>query len=170
MYPAMMKTCLAVSAFALVCSLTTLAETLPHDVVKLKSQRDAKVAEIDRVFIAELEKLKTKYTKEGNHDAASGIAKLIADTHGPDPFAKTDAEKVVTRYKWGTGGELTLYGTGRAKHSAWEKDGTWRKTEDGTILLESGNGLAFKVTFDNDGVGQVKSLKDSATTTIVKKE
>lgn len=148
-------------------SLPVMAETgpLPHDVVKLKSQRDAKVDEIDRAYLEELEKLRAKHESEGT-GAAPAIAKLIAQ------IREEGEQRTVpdTRWAWGSGGSLTLYGSGKARHTAWDKDGKWKEMEDGTLLLQSATGLAFTITFDKSGIGRVKTLDGSSSTTITKKE
>lgn len=158
---------LVMPLLAVALSLPSSAETgpLPHDVVKVKSQRDAKVDEIDRVYLAELEKLRAKHENEGT-GAAPAIAKLIAQ------IREEGQQRTVpdTRWAWGSGGSLTLYGSGKARHTAWTKDGKWTKQEDGSVLLESPTGLAFTITFDKSGIGRVKALDGRSSTTITKKE
>jgi hypothetical protein len=67
-----------VSFVTLVCA----DEALPPDVQRVIDQRAAAVAKIDKVYLQELDKLKTKYTKQGNLDVANKLMELIRNQGG----------------------------------------------------------------------------------------
>lgn len=60
---------------------------LPPEAAELKVKREAKIAEIDRTYVAELEKLQKKAMAAGNLAVANEIQKEISEvTH--DPFSE----------------------------------------------------------------------------------
>lgn len=67
-------------------SLVTFgAESLPPNAEALKARRDSKIAEINRVYAAELEKLKKLALADGNLSGATVIQKEI-EAVSPNPF------------------------------------------------------------------------------------
>ena len=59
--------------------LASAVEDIPREVRDLQVQRETKVRDLDRIYRAELEKLKVKFTKEGNLVAANKVAALLAE-------------------------------------------------------------------------------------------
>jgi co-chaperonin GroES (HSP10) len=75
--------------FALMVPLS--AQQLPPDAAALKAKRNAKIAEINRTYAAELDKLQKKAMDGGNLTAANEIQKEI-ESVTPDPFSNGDKE------------------------------------------------------------------------------
>jgi len=138
------------------------ADPIPLELELLQDQRDQKIDEINRIYKEQLEKLKIKYTKQGNLDAANKVVEILKML----PISSLPEKE--TRWKWGSGGELVLKPNGIATHTIWKRSGKWRKEEDGSLRLESDIRKEFKVTF-KDGVGHVVSLGGGGRTTIVPK-
>lgn len=78
----------------LMCA-SALAETLPPNAALLRAKRDAKIAEINRIYAAELDKLQKKAMSTGNLTAATALQKEI-DEVTPDPFKE---EVLVGKWK-----------------------------------------------------------------------
>ncbi|MCP5543117.1 MAG: hypothetical protein H7A49_04340 [Akkermansiaceae bacterium] len=135
---------------------------LPAEAAALRAKRDAKVAEIDRVYAAELEKLQKRLMQAGNLKAANEIETEIARVV-PNPF-KEDPEIGV--WKWGSGGTLTIKDRGIAIHSKWNSPGKWKKNSKGEIDLESDTGIRFTISMESEDSGVVKGLDGKAATTI----
>lgn len=66
------------------------AESLPPNAEALKARRDAKIADINRVYAAELEKLKKLALADGNLTGATVIQKEI-EAVSPNPFRDESA-------------------------------------------------------------------------------
>jgi len=137
----------------------THGSELPHELERLNEQRERKIAEIDRIYKQQLEELKIKYTKSGNLDAANQIVAILKEL---DPVAEPEAE---TRWEWGSGGELVLRPNGVATHTIWNRNGKWRREDDGSIRLQSDSGKAFTIRVEGN-LGHVLSLRDSKRTVI----
>ena len=71
-----MKDAFSIILFFLVLSSVGAAE-LPFELKRLNEQRERKIAEIDIVYKQQLEKLKTKYTKAGNLEAANQVVDTL---------------------------------------------------------------------------------------------
>lgn len=85
-----------VMLFLLGLSLVSFgSEQLPPNAEALKARRDAKIAEINRVYAAELEKLKKLALADGNLSGATVIQKEI-EAVSPNPFKEDDLEGVWT--------------------------------------------------------------------------
>lgn len=147
------------------CILLSCAfgDDLPFELKRLNEQRDRKIAEINRIYKQQLEELKTKYTKEGNLDAANQVVSILDQL---DPAAEPEEE---TRWEWGSGGELVLRPNGVATHTIWKRNGKWRRGDDGLIRLESDSGKAFTIRIEGD-LGHVLGLRDGKRTIIKRKE
>jgi hypothetical protein len=79
MKTAMMPYLMHIFRFLLLTTFIS-ANDLPEDVQRLISKRDLAIAQIDIRFVEELDKLKVKYTKAGDLDAANAIVSLIEKT------------------------------------------------------------------------------------------
>ena len=66
-----------VICFSFLLVASTPGSELPTDVQNLISKREKAIAEIDRIYVRELEELKVKYTKAGDLDSANAIVSLI---------------------------------------------------------------------------------------------
>lgn len=147
------------------CCATALScnEDIPIEIQRLNELRARQIEKIDKVYIEQLEALKIKYTKAGDLDAANQVVAIVKH------LSPTDSEAKESKWAWGSGGELTLKPSGIATHTAWNKNGKWRKEKDGSIRLESGyNGDLFIVRIEGD-LGQVIKIADGTKTTIKRK-
>lgn len=101
----------------------SVGEELPSDIQSLLNKRDQAVAKIDQTLVQELEKLKIKYTKAGELDAANATVALI------DKYKATQTD----------GGKLPefpndIYG----KIFSWADNGKNRGNR--LVILEGGKG------------------------------
>lgn len=76
---------------------------------------------------------------------------------------KAIADPGGSEWYWGSGGELELRADGSARHTSWKRPGTWEKKPDGSLFIGNENTF-FTVTFDAEGVGEVKSANGKSTT------
>ena len=136
---------------------------IPPELERLNAQRARQIAEIDKVYMSQLELLKIKFTKAGDLDAANQVVAILKKMA---PVEEADRE---TRWEWGSGGQLVLRQDGVATHTVWKKNGKWRKEADGTIRLESDIGRVFSIRIDGD-VGQVIDIQGGKGTTIKRKD
>lgn len=155
-----------ITLLLLMVSLNTFGETLPPDAAALRAKRDARVTEIDRIYVAELEKLQAKHMRDGALDAANRISDEINRVM-PDPFFKPEEKYDGTVWAWGSGGELTLEKGGKAIHTKWGRSGKW-KVDGDSVMVESDTGARFKVLFESDGAAQVISANGGASTSLVR--
>lgn len=101
----------------------------------LKEKRDAKIAEINRIFKAELEKIKLKELKANNADAALAIAKELGDeTSTPSEALKNRI--VNTKWKNSTNSWIiTFRKDGKMKKSWGDLTPDW-EVKDDTVISE----------------------------------
>ncbi|MDQ8189190.1 hypothetical protein [Roseibacillus persicicus] len=136
---------------------------IPDDLERLNLQRERKIAEVNRIYLRELEELKVRYTKEGDLEMANKILAVISS------FELKEEDETwylkVTKWRWESGGVLTLRSNGKATHTLWKYPGKWEKQDDGSIRLESNTANAFRVVFE-DGVGKVTALRTGSKTII----
>ena len=71
-------------------------------------------------------------------------------------------------WQWKSGGELTLFANGDAKHTEWPQNGSWQTLSGGTLLLTHPNGLNFFVTFSDKKNARIISAKGGRTTITLK--
>ncbi len=137
----------------------------------LKEKRDAKIAEIDKIYKEQLAKLKTKALENRDVAAAEAIQAEIDGGKSQGTFPTGGAVDFTksTRWTWGSGGVLTLRKDGVAQHTEWTKDGSWRTLASGGIVIKSYAGVTFDVTFDENGKGRVSCDKNGAETTLVRR-
>jgi hypothetical protein len=160
-------------AILMLMAAAAVAGDVPADLERLRTSwneaRQRALEPIDRKYLAALESLKARLTREGKLEDAVMVgaeAETVAN-HLAD--ADMGKRKVVSRWAWGSGGTLTLTGDGRARHTAWTKEGSWMKLASGGMVIESDSGQAFVVAFGADGIGRVKSIDGKSTTTIAAK-
>ncbi|MGJ8634290.1 MAG: hypothetical protein ACSHX7_10250 [Luteolibacter sp.] len=81
------------------------AETLPHDVLHLQSQRKLALEEIDSKYRIELEKLKIKYTKTGDLEAANAIVHVLNNLKSPS----TNKHPVIGKWEFDSKGNTRTF-------------------------------------------------------------
>jgi hypothetical protein len=132
----------------------TFGAEIPPELERLNEQRARQIAEIDKIYMRQLELLKTKFTKAGNLDAANQVVAIL------DKMAPAKEAEKETRWVWGDGNELVLLPNGVATHTSWIKNGKWRKDADGLIRLESDVGLKSTIRIDgNKGIVEGSNFK-----------
>jgi hypothetical protein len=125
----------------------TFGAEIPPELERLNEQRARQISEIDKVYMRQLELLKTKFTKAGNLDAANQVVAIL------DKMAPAKEADKETRWVWSGGGELVLHPNGVATHTVWKKNGKWSKDADGSIRLESDVGLKSTIRINgNTGI------------------
>ena len=149
-------------------ALFAVEDSLPPELARLQELRAREVEKINKVYLKELMVLKTKFMKKGDLDGANRINQEIKKY---SPESSEEAELKTTRWNWGSGSELVLRGDGIAQHTGWRNsNGKWKRLADGSIHLEGGNGVIFKITFTSERIGQVESINGSGKTTITLKK
>lgn len=121
----------------------SLLHALPPDAADLKAKRDYRVAEIDRVYAAELAKLQKRAMDSGNLTAANEIQKEI-ETVTPNPFADDDPTKPKTQTP-----ESKIDERLKPLVGVWKRDtdnGVWKITDTAGGVF-NGN-LPFTMSFD----------------------
>ena len=135
-------------AFQILCYLSfifgyssVIAEEPPAELKRLNEQRDREIAKIDEIYMQQLEKLKAKYLKIGDLDAANQVAGIL------DSFEPT---AIVGNWHWQGLGELKLQRNGLAKFYYWKGDGKWKQQKPGVIRVTSDTGRIFEFTIKGD--------------------
>ena len=133
-------------------------------------EKDRVLAPLDSNFEKALSELKVSYTQAGNLNGALAADALIkARVRGDSVVEKADGEskeKKATRWKWGSGGELTINANGTAKHSSWKRSAIWEQQPDGSLVMMSETGR-HTIEFLADGTALVKGrVRDTALTPI----
>jgi hypothetical protein len=142
------------------------AAELPPEVAFLKKQRDAKVAEINRVYVRELEKTKATYMQAGSLELANLVAMEIKAVPNTEPATEISLEgkwtirsnnSLASEPREFKGGKV-YDGKGRA--NSWHKEGNvvttrwgkngWDKVTINPLqpnIMEGTNSLGDKVTY-----------------------
>ena len=71
-------------------------------------------------------------------------------------------------WEWKSGGELTLFANGQARHTEWLQNGSWQTLSGGTLLLTHPDGLNFFVTFSDEKNARIFCAKGGRTTITLK--
>jgi hypothetical protein len=123
---------------------------LPQQVQRLVDKRQEAISRIDKVFVDELEKIMTSYTKAGDLENANMVAELIKQAKGSarDKEFSLDGEwshrndggdrSVVRRFK----GKKLIDEHGVEHRFVFENDGitiTWDSHQFEKIILDRGN-------------------------------
>lgn len=143
------------SILAAGCSLV-FGKELPSDVKALGTQQAAAALKIDRSYIQELEKLKVKYTKQGDLDTANAIVALIEKTEakiirdalnaGKWNYVDADGKTLAVR---SFDGDVLLPGTGaRCPY----------KIANGIIRIDWGNGAFEELKIDPSNLRLFKGV------------
>ncbi|MDF1738176.1 MAG: hypothetical protein P1U86_03365 [Verrucomicrobiales bacterium] len=119
---------------------------------------------LERKLDTALVDLRDQFTKAGRLQDALAVNNLIS-SRGAEHEANKPPED--TRWRWGSGGELMLKGDGTAKHTSWDKWGTWNRQKDGAILLTSQYGDST-IRFTDENTGVVSSHKSGGSTALTK--
>lgn len=151
-------------AIALLGTITAAA--LPYEVTELRNKRDAKVAEIDRVYLDELEKLKTNYVKAGNLEVANAIRDIIDGMRAPVIVGGDDAlRKSMNGTSWkreGSDKVLTFRPDGKVSKSWGQLTPGW-EVRNGRIHAE---GTEFAMSKDNKSLKARGGKKDGQWTRV----
>jgi len=139
--------------FQILTTLTILigaatAVELPYDIKKLQIQRAQRIAEIDRTYLRELEKLKLTYTKAGNLEVVVVVERLIKELD-PGDLPKTDGDLQTflqgTAWEFDKGRTITFGKNGKLKKSWGVLEPKWR-VKGMKVYFES-KVLVFDETF-----------------------
>lgn len=133
---------------------TPLHADLPPAAADLKFRRDAKVAELNRTYAAELAKLQKRAMEDGNLTAANQIQKEI-ESVTPDPF-KDDpppADALVGKWLWIVKGPKAKSVTREftKTHMIDERgDKHPYQIKDRILIIDWGRGTWEKATLDSN--------------------
>lgn len=120
-------------------SLPALADQLPPDAEALKAKRDAKIAEINRTYAAELDKLQKKAMADGNLQAATTIQKEI-EAVSANSFLNGDESlksKISgSRWKHSVKGWIITFREDGKISKSWGKLVPPWSIKDGVVLVE----------------------------------
>lgn len=106
-------------------------EPIPGELNILMKKKEKAIENIETKYRSALGELMKKYMREGKSKEAQLVSEHMENS-------KKEAKENAPRcYKWGTGGFLILLPDGVAKHSSWEKDGSWTQKKNGEITLTS---------------------------------
>lgn len=148
-------------------TLTLAANAEVREMSRLRSQRDAQVAKIDRIYIRELEKVKIKYTKAADLQSAIAVQKEIdkfnaVDSGGEDKQDKQKASvdfSKETLWKWGARETFTIRPQGRCRHSGWGGDGKWlQDAKDKNLIHVTFAHKAYTIEFRGGRKAVIKNL------------
>ena len=79
------------------------------------------------------------------------------------PVEVADADTLrLSVWEWASGGELTLFANGDARHTEWLRNGSWQILESGTMVLTHPNGLSFFVNFKDEKSALIVSANGRA--------
>lgn len=152
-----MKTTLTLIAITLLSS--AMAGDLPLELEILtgryEGEKSRALAPIELSYDRELSRLKDRYTKAGNLDAAIAVDRVLKSR---EPKAAKEPEpSIIERvagddsvWIWQSGGELTLKKNGSASHSSWRIAAKWKKVADGKLSLSRDDGREFTVEFSDE--------------------
>jgi hypothetical protein len=125
------------------------------------------LAPVESGYDRALKELLLKYTKAGRLAEANTVQALLDDRNnggGGDWLRTAD-----TRWKWDSGGELTLQKNQRALHTKWPKPGKWTRTSEDTIEMIDGYDRKFTIKFKDKKAAAVIG-PDGSTTLITIQE
>lgn len=129
-----------------------------------ESEKERVLKPVERKLDTALVELRNQYTKAGRLQDALAVNNLISTRQTEDETKEVPED---TRWRWGSGGELVLNGDGKAKHTSWDKWGSWKKQKDGSILLTSQYGDST-IKFTDENTAVVTSLKGGGSTALTK--
>lgn len=103
---------------------------MPPDLVDVESRRAASTAKINKIYKEELDKLKLKYSKNGDLESANHITLLMMDV--PGELGLFYGEWIYTPAK----GEAILFSVDEDnKVTCLGRTGSWEKVSDGRIRI-----------------------------------
>jgi hypothetical protein len=132
------------------------AEVAPSpELAKLKESYQAEIARVSepvtKRYAEVLTRLQETFTKAGQLDKALAV-KAELDGLVQQKKRLSDKDLDESRWRWGSGGTLTLHRQNRAMHTAWNSPGTWKRMDALTVLVTKGDGTKFTVTFTDGGL------------------
>lgn len=146
------------SAISIATVLSNELETLSQAYEREKARV---LAPVELKYQKALEELLLKYTKAGRLNEATAVQALLADRNnegGGDWLRTAD-----TKWKWNSGGVLTLQKNLRALHTKWPKPGKWTRTGEDTIEMIDGYDRKFTVKFKDRKAAAVIGPDGSTT-------
>ncbi|MEP2777164.1 MAG: hypothetical protein ABJQ29_15095 [Luteolibacter sp.] len=118
-------------------------EELPGDVQRLFDKRNEAVTKIDRIFVNELEKLKLKYTRNGDLDSAISIVALIEKFRIEEDDFEPLSEVYGKSFSWSVNGEdygnrIIIFEGGSGTFGGMAI--TWKKISERKVRLSFASG------------------------------
>ena len=148
-------------------SLVTLRKIWTTELLKIRVKLDGelqqslKKLEIDWTKARDFKNAKEVLTYRESLPSDSSFA-VVADskeaptTKEPAKKSKDPLKRKDTRWKWGSGGYITLKRNGDAIHDRWRGGvGKWERNEDGSLSLTGPTGKLFSVKFTSENSATV---------------
>lgn len=138
------------------CTVSSGAD-LPRKLQLLVEKHQDAVKRVDKVFLDELEKLKTSYTKAGDLDAANavvGIIEGIPSIPEPDKKIKKLRDEITnTTWNYHHNSAIVTFDFKEANlvraRNVWA-DARWRVISDSEVIIEHSSGAKMVMTFEED--------------------
>lgn len=163
-----MKTALLTIAAILSLSFSiSMANELETLTGSYEREKERVLAPVELKYDKALNELLLKYTKAGRLAEANAVKALIQDRgNGANgDWLRTED----TRWKWESGGRLTLQKNRRALHTKWRGPGKWTRTSEDTIELIDFVDRKFIIKFKDRKAAAVIG-PDGSTTLITRLE
>jgi hypothetical protein len=147
-------------------------EELHHEIRALQLRYQSELKKLNDAYIAQLEKMKDKFTKAARLKEANQVSRTIAAIPDPSEDAPSDKElpSLPKTWNWGTGGTtLSLLPKGVVKHSVWEIKTRWARLPDGSLIISNPSHI-FHCTFNHLNEGTVTNITSGLKTTMTPKE
>ena len=152
---------------ALLMATFGLADAEPNEVTQLRTRRDAEIRKIDTLYAEALERLKIKYTKQGDLENANHVQGLIKELGLSQDTDAVISKKSLKNAILPIQSEAAIYSNRNYKWGALPKElngyfymqGTMRSLADIDILVTSPGMLycAFS-TYDNLHKNKMEAL------------
>jgi len=134
---------------------TLLAADQPQMLQTLVEKHNEAIRKVDKVFIEELQKLKTSYTKAGDLDSANAVVAVIEGipvATQPNKGSKKLYDKIInTTWNYHHKSAIVNFEFKEANllrgRTVWG-DAKWRVISDSEIIIEHPNGAKMVMTFD----------------------
>lgn len=133
-------------------------QNLPPDVSSVIAQRDAEIRRINRIYVAELERLKVSYTKRGDLKNAVLVVKLVKEM-------KAELE-IVGRWSFDFRGKTRAYTfhengsmTGTYAVSGSVFKGTWKADGDNVAVINDPGEIIANIDMSTHGGPKMKKAR-----------
>lgn len=166
-YQEMKSTVLTIAAILLFSFSISIANELEALSDSHEREKARILAPVELKYDRALSELLQKLTKAGRLEEAIAVKNLIEDrSNGADgDWLRTED----TKWKWGSGGQLTLQKNRRALHSKWRGPGKWTRVSEDTVELIGFGDRKFTLKF-RDKTSAAVIGPDGATTLITRLE